>query len=66
MASKYNVIVKYSSDKYLKYIVTDLVLFTKFLDKKFKGWLYFNVYDYKTREHLSSFQQTNRPIQSKI
>ena len=66
MALKYNVIVKSSSEKYLKYKVTDLLLFTEFLDKKFNGWLYFNVYDYKTREHLGSFQQTNRPKKRKI
>lgn len=64
--SKYNVIVKVSSDQWLKYVVNDLLLFTKFLDKKFSTWLYFNVYEYKTREHLASFQQKNRPKKSKI
>lgn len=61
---KYKVIVKVENDKFIKYNVNNLLLFTKFLDEHFSNWRWFNVYDY-TQEgrgtQLANFTNRNRP-----
>ncbi len=58
---KYQVIAKVSSDKFVKYHVNNLLSFTKFLDEKFIGWRYFNVFDIRTGQQLSNFTTKCRP-----
>ena len=58
--SKYKIIVKVSSDKFVKYRSSDLLSFTRFLDKSYNGWRYMNVYD-RTGEQVASFTSKNKP-----
>lgn len=61
---KYKVIAKVEKDKFVKYNVNNLLLFTEFLDVNFSGWRWFNVYKY-TKEgnglQLANFTALNRP-----
>lgn len=61
---KYKVIAKVNNEKFVKYNVNNLILFTDFLDKNFAGWRWFNVYEY-TKEgngvQLGSYTNSNRP-----
>ncbi len=62
---KYKVIVKVGKDKFLKYNVNNLLLFTLFLDENFKDWKWFNVYNYtkdSTGEQVGNFTNTRRPL----
>lgn len=61
MIKTFKVVVKISKDKFAKYNVNNLISFTKFLDKKYKDWRWFNVYDKKTKEQITSFTKNNRP-----
>lgn len=64
MAKKYRVIAKVGNDKFVKYHVNDLVRFTQFLDEKFRGWRWFNVYEYKKDGNgmqVGSFTNRDRP-----
>lgn len=61
MSKTYKVIAKVSNHKFVKYNVNNLISFTTFLDKNFKGWRWFNVYDKKTKVQLTSFTKYNRP-----
>lgn len=66
---KYKVIVKVGKDKFLKYNVNNLLLFTVFLDENFKDWKWFNVYNYtkdSTGEQVGNFTNTNRPLSKYI
>jgi hypothetical protein len=61
---KYKVIAKVGNDKFVKYNVNNLVKFTKFLDKNFNDWRWFNVYKYEKGgkgEQLDSFTSSKRP-----
>jgi len=61
---KYKVIAKVDNDKFVKYNVNNLVLFAQFLDTNFKGWRWFNVYEYTkegTGKQITSFTSKNRP-----
>lgn len=61
---KYKVIVKVCNDKFLKYNVNNLLLFTKFLDREYPDWRYFNVFRYtqdSTGEQIASFTKKDRP-----
>ena len=62
---KYKVIVKVEKDKFVKYNVNNLLLFTEFLDVNFSGWRWFNVFEY-TKDgdgsQLASFTTKNRPL----
>ena len=64
MEKKYKVIAKISNDKFVKYNVNNLLLFTRFLDKNFLGWRWFNVYEYTkdgNGRQLDSFTNKDRP-----
>jgi len=61
MIKKYKVIVKVGANKFVKYNVNNLISFTKFLDKNFITWRWFNVYDKHTKKQLTSFTKNNRP-----
>ena len=62
---KYKVIAKVEKDKFVKYNVNNLLLFTEFLDVNFSGWRWFNVFEY-TKDgdgsQLASFTTKNRPL----
>jgi len=61
---KYKVIAKIENDKFVKYNVNDLLLFTKFLDINFKDWRWFNVYEYKREGNglqVGNFTTKSRP-----
>lgn len=61
---KYRVIVKADQEKFVKYKVNNLLLFTSFLDKSWPSWRWFNVYAYDGNnegEQLASFSNKNRP-----
>jgi hypothetical protein len=62
---KYKIIVKVNNDKFVKYNVNNLLLFTQFLDKNFSGWRWFNVYN-MDKEQIGSFTTKKRPTSSKI
>lgn len=65
MGKKYKVIAKVDSDKFVKYNVNNLVKFAEFLDVKFTGWRWFNVFRYEKSgngEQLGSFTNINRPL----
>ena len=62
---KYKVIAKVENDKFVKYNVNNLLLFTQFLDTNFNGWRWFNVYEYKKESdgsQIGSFTTKNRPL----
>ena len=58
--SKYKIIVKVSSDRFVKYRSSNLISFTRFLDKSYKGWRYMNVYD-RTGEQVANYTSKNKP-----
>lgn len=63
-AKKYKIIAKIGNDKFVKYNVNNLVLFTEFLDKKFSDWRWFNVFEYTKNgsgTQLGSFTKNKRP-----
>ncbi len=53
-------IVKVSNSKFVKYHVTNLALFERFLDRSFTGWRYYNYYDKETRQKLGSYTCNSR------
>lgn len=61
---KYKIIAKVDDNKFVKYNVNNLLLFTEFLDINFSGWRWFNVFEY-TKEgnglQLGSFTTKGRP-----
>lgn len=62
---KYKVIAKVNSEKFVKYNVNNLLLFTEFLDVNFNGWRWFNVFEYKKDgdgSQLANFTTKNRPL----
>jgi hypothetical protein len=67
--AKYRVIAKVDNDKFVKYYVTNLLLFTKFLDRNFSAWRFFNVYE-KSKDdkgkQIASFTKNNRPQSATI
>lgn len=61
---KYKVIAKVNNDKFVKYNVNNLLLFTKFLDENFSEWRWFNVYNYTPEgdgNQLANFTVKDRP-----
>ena len=61
---KYKVIAKVGTEKFVKYNVTSLILFARFLDKSFPEWRFFNVYQYTkdgSGSQLASYTRNNRP-----
>jgi len=70
MSAKYRAWVVISGRKPVTYKVTNLVLFTKFLDREFPNWSFFNVYPYLqgkiTTEKLASFTKNRKPQKPKL
>ena len=68
-SKKYKIIVKVNNEKFVKYNVNDLLLFTEFLDINFSGWRWFNVFEYKKESNgsqLASFTTKDRPTKKFI
>ena len=66
---KYKVIAKVEKDKFVKYNVNNLLLFTEFLDVNFNGWRWFNVFEYtkdNNGSQLASFTTKDRPTKKFI
>ncbi len=69
MPNKYVVIVKIKNNPdrtahCVKYRVTDLIKLTEFLDRKWTGWLWYNVYSntgVNKGEQLANFTKNKRP-----
>lgn len=64
MEKKYRVIAKVGNDKFVRYKVNNLVLFTAFLDRVHTGWRWFNVYQYTKAgdgHQIASYTNKNRP-----
>lgn len=62
---KYKVIAKVDTEKFVKYNVNNLLLFTKFLDSNFINWRYFNVYEWTkddTGSQICSYSRHKRPL----
>lgn len=67
MKKKYKVIAKVGNDKFVKYNVNNLRLFTAFLDRNFSNWRWFNVYRYTkdgSGEQLDNFTKNKRPTKA--
>ena len=47
-------VVKVASDKFVKYRFRDLDKFVLFLNHRWSGWRWFNLYDSKTRLQIGS------------
>ena len=70
MTKKYKVIVKINNNPNgtahcVKYRVDDLLKFTQFLDKKWLGWKWFNVYSnlgINKGKQLANFTKNNKPV----
>lgn len=70
MPKKYIAIVKISNNqdgsaKCIKYRFNDLIKFTSFLDEKWSGWKWFNVYSNRgadKSEQLANFTKNKRPV----
>lgn len=59
----YTIIVKVSNTDFVKYRnVSDIKRFTSFIDNKFPGWRWFNVFDKNTKEQVSSYTKNNKPL----
>ncbi|UZR93163.1 hypothetical protein [Chondrinema litorale] len=63
---KYTCITKVSKEKFVKYNTSNLLDFTNFLDQKYAGWRWFNVFSKKSKEQLASFTNKRRPVQKYI
>ncbi len=70
MPKRYTAIVKIKNKSdgtahCVKYRFDNLILFTRFLDKKWASWKWFNVYSNKGMENgkqLANFTKNNRPL----
>lgn len=62
---KYKVVAKVEDQKFVKYNVNNLLLFTQFLDKNFSDWRWFNVYN-MSQEQIANFTNKSRPTSSHI
>lgn len=61
---KYKVIAKVGNEKFVKYNVNNLIKFSDFLDQKYPGWRWFNVYRYSKESdglQIANFTNSNRP-----
>lgn len=59
-------IVKADNTKFVRYHVTNLLSFKKFLDKKYPNWLYINVFNKETRKQITSFTKNSPPTKRTI
>lgn len=61
---KYKVIAKVGNEKFVKYNVNNLLLFTNFLDDNFTDWRWFNVYELASNgkgPQIANFTKSSRP-----
>ena len=61
---KYKVIAKVNGGQFVRYNVNNLRLFAAFLDRRFGGFYYFNVYRYTkdgSGEQIANFTKHRRP-----
>ena len=63
---QYKVIVKVGDDKFLKYHSRDLLSLVRFLDKDYKDWRYFNVYNGESGEQIANYTKNNKPIHKRV
>jgi hypothetical protein len=63
---KYKCIAKVGNEKFVKYRLSDLISFANFLDREWKDWRWFNVYDKQTGEQLANYTRNNRPPRKHI
>jgi len=61
MSKKYKCIVKVEAQKFLKYHVNNLLSFTRFLDREYPNWVWFNVYDVNTKKQITNYTKFNKP-----
>jgi hypothetical protein len=62
----YLIWVKVLDGKMKSWRTNDLLKFTDFLDKEWRGWRFFNVYSNQTGTELGRFQNNNRPMSKYI
>lgn len=65
MIEKYKAIVKVDAEKFVKYRTDNLLSFTKYLDKAYPGWRYFNVFN-EARVQVASFTNRQRPVGKQV
>lgn len=65
MIIKYTVIAKVEAGKVVKYHSDDLVNFTRFLDRRFPKWCWFNVF-LPTGEQVASYTNRNKPTSKQV
>jgi hypothetical protein len=65
-SSLYRIWVKIENDKTITYRSSDLLNFTKFLNKSYPAWRFFNVYDKETGQQLASFTKSNQPQTKRV
>jgi hypothetical protein len=65
-SSLYRIWVKIENDKTITYRSSDLLNFTKFLNKSYPTWRFFNVYDKETGQQLASFTKSNQPQTKRV
>lgn len=65
--NKYSCIVKVDATKFVKYTyVRNLLKFTAFLDLKFEGWRFMNVFDRTSRRQIASFTKNRKPTSHSV
>ena len=64
MTKKYVVIAKVGNNKFIKHNVSNLLLYTNYLDKNWSSWRWFNVFDKSTKKQITSFTKNKRPSKS--
>jgi len=63
---RYICIAKVDDQHFVKYRLNDLLKFTAFLDTRWKGWRWFNVYNKQSKEQIANFTNKRRPTTSII
>jgi hypothetical protein len=61
---KYIVTAKVGNEKFVKYRVNNLLLFSKFLDKSYPDWRFFNVFTYTkdgSGSQIANYTKNRRP-----
>lgn len=64
--NKYVCVVKITKTRFCRWHVINLINFTKFLDRDYPGWLYFNVYNQYDHRQITSFTKNHRPEFEKV
>ena len=64
MSKKYICIAKVSDNHFVKYRLNDLLKFVAFLDTRWQGWRWFNVYDKQSKQQIANYTNRHRPVKS--